>query len=202
MSYPQLIDYNDAVQNPTHSFVDHELKASNVRTNALGLPLVLSGGLALTYTAATAHRKYAVRCFQREIPSIESKYAQISSVLTSLRSKYFVEFTFHRYGINVNGKAYPIVVMEWIEGDPLGVWLDKNYNNPDSLRKARLQFREMAAFLENNGIGHGDIQNGNVMMSNQDIKLIDYDGMYVPGLPLGVGTEIGHKHFQAPSSNN
>jgi len=88
--------------------------------------------------------------------------------------------------------------MEWIEGDPLGVWLDKNYNKPDSLRKARLQFREIAAFLENNRIGHGDIQNGNIMMSNQDVKLIDYDGMYVPGLPLGVGTEIGHKHFQHP----
>jgi hypothetical protein len=28
--------------------------------------------------------------------------------------------------------------------------------------------------------------------------LVDYDGMYVPGLPKGQGTELGHKHFQHP----
>src|SRR5262249_23848176 len=45
---------------------------------------------------------------------------------------------------------------------------------------------------------HGDIQNGNVMMSNGTIKLIDYDGMFVPGMRPGNGSETGHKHFQHP----
>ena len=109
-----------------------------------------------------------------------------------------MEFKFVRSGITVKGATFPIVVMEWIEGDPLGVWLDKNHANPNALQSARQQFQEIASYLEKNGLAHGDIQNGNIIMSNRGIKLIDYDGMYVPGLPLGGGTEIGHKHFQHP----
>jgi serine/threonine protein kinase len=94
--------------------------------------------------------------------------------------------------------VFPIVVMDWIEGDPLGVWLDKHSTNRDALIKARAHFREMAEFLEENNIAHGDIQNGNVIMTPYGVKLIDYDGMYVPGLPVGKGSEEGHKHFQHP----
>jgi hypothetical protein len=196
MSYPQFVEYNDAVQNPSYSFIDNELKSSAIRTNALGLPLVLSGGLAYTYTASTKNKRFAVRCFQREIPAIEFKYSHISRTLVSLNSPYFVGFRFQRSGIKVKDGVFPIVVMDWIEGDPLGVWLDKNSTNRDALIEARANFRQIAVFLEANNIAHGDIQNGNVMMSPHGVKLIDYDGMYVPGLPLGKGSEEGHKHFQ------
>jgi hypothetical protein len=36
------------------------------------------------------------------------------------------------------------------------------------------------------------------MVANGDIKLIDYDGMFVPGMRPGNGSETGHKHFQHP----
>jgi serine/threonine protein kinase len=88
--------------------------------------------------------------------------------------------------------------MDWVDGDPLGLWLDKNYNNPQALGKARMDFKAIAAYLARQGIAHGDIQNGNVMMSNSGIKLTDYDGMFVPGLSAGNGSEVGHKHFQHP----
>jgi hypothetical protein len=37
-----------------------------------------------------------------------------------------------------------------------------------------------------------------IIVSGSSVKLIDYDGMYVSGLPEGRGTEVGHKHFQHP----
>jgi hypothetical protein len=86
--------------------------------------------------------------------------------------------------------------MDWVEGDPLGVWLDKHFDNSVVVQKARADFFALASFLEREGIAHGDIQNGNVMMSNGGVRLIDYDGMFVPGLPKGNGSETGHKHFQ------
>jgi hypothetical protein len=198
MSYPQFCEYNEAVQNPSYSFVDSDLKSSTIRTNGLGLPTVLSGGLAYTYTVSTKTNKFAVRCFQREIPSIEYRYSHISRTLASLNSRYFVGFRFQRSGIKVRGDVFPIVIMDWIEGDPLGVWLDKNFSNRSALIQARAQFRQIAEFLETNNMAHGDLQNGNVMMSPHGVKLIDYDGMYVPGLPLGKGSEEGHRHFQHP----
>jgi len=48
-------------------------------------------------------------------------------------------------------------------------------------------------------MAHGDIQNGNIMMSPSGVKLIDYDGMFVPGMTPGNGSEVGHKHFQHPT---
>jgi hypothetical protein len=68
-----------------------------------------------------------------------------------------------------------------------------------ALAHAREAFAALAQYLEEQGISHGDIQNGNVIVSPQGIRLIDYDGVYVPGMSAGEGTESGHKHFQHPS---
>jgi hypothetical protein len=198
MPYPQITDYHEAVQHPAQAFIDPDLKQGAVAENNLGLPLVMSGGFALTYAVTTPRRKCAVRCFHREIPAIQQKYDATSKKLRSLAIGCFVDFDFQQSGISVRQKVFPIVRMDWVEGDTLGVWLDKNFNNPRALEKARTDFAAIARFLEREGIAHGDIQNGNVMVANGEIKLIDYDGMFVPGMRLGNGSETGHRHFQHP----
>jgi hypothetical protein len=37
---------------------------------------------------------------------------------------YFVDFDFQKAGIKVRQGTFPIVKMDWVEGDPLGVWLE------------------------------------------------------------------------------
>ncbi|NPU11976.1 hypothetical protein HL666_14480 [Bradyrhizobium sp. 83002] len=198
MTYPQSIEYNDAVQDP-RSFTDPELKTGTVTTTPLGLPLALSGGFALTYTVHVGRKKFAVRCFHRAVPDAQDRYAKISTKLRSLSSNYFVNFDFQPNGIRIRGASYPIVKMDWAEGQTLGVCLDNVASNPITLNSLRHSFRTLATFLEANGIAHGDIQNDNVIVENSSLKLIDYDGMFVAGLPEGRGTEIGHKHFQHPA---
>src|SRR5215471_7986790 len=198
MSYPQITEYHEAIQHPAHAFVDPDLKQGSVAENNLGLPLVMSGGFALTYAVTTPHRKCAVRCFHREIPEIQQKYDATSKKLRSLAIGCFVDFDFQQSGINVRQKVFPIVRLDWVQGDTLGVWLDKNVNNSRALEKARADFASIARFLEREGIAHGDIQNGNVMVADGDIKLIDYDGMFVPDMRPGHGSETGHRHFQHP----
>jgi hypothetical protein len=198
MPYPQITEYHEAVQHPAQAFIDPDLKQGAVAENNLGLPLVMSGGFALTYAVTTPRRKCAVRCFHREIPAIQQKYEAISKKLRSLTNGCFVDFDFQQSGISVRQKIFPIVRMDWVEGDTLGVWLDKHFDDRRALEKARTDFAAIARLLEGKGIAHGDIQNGNVMVTNGDIKLIDYDGMFVPGMRAGNGSETGHKHFQHP----
>src|SRR6266567_1777696 len=198
MSYPQITDYHEAIQHPAQAFIDPDLKQGAVAENNLGLPLVMSGGFALTYAVTTPRRKCAVRCFHREIPAIQQKYDATSKKLRSLAIGCFVDFDFQQSGISVRQRVFPIVRMDSVEGDTLGIWLDKNFNNPPALEKARTDFVAIARLLEREGIAHGDIQNGNVMVANGDIKLIDYDGMFVPGMHPGNGSETGHRHFQHP----
>jgi hypothetical protein len=198
MAYPQITEYHEAVQHPAQAFTDAELKQGAVAENSLGLPLVMSGGFALTYAVTTPRHKCAVRCFHREIPAIQQKYNAIATKLRKLTNGCFVDFDFQQSGISIRQQTFPIVRMDWVEGDTLGVWLDKNYHDPKALEKARNDFAAIARLLENEGIAHGDIQNGNVMVENGAIKLIDYDGMFVPGMRAGNGSETGHKHFQHP----
>jgi hypothetical protein len=198
MSYPQITEYHEAVQHPLQAFIDSDLKQGAVAENNLGLPLVMSGGFALTYAVTTPRKKCAVRCFHREIPAIQQKYDAISKKLRSLTNSFFVDFDFQQSGISVRQQIFPIVRMDWVDGDTLGVWLDKHFDEPRALEKARTDFAAIARLLEREGIAHGDIQNGNVMLTNGHIKLIDYDGMFVPGMRPGNGSEAGHKHFQHP----
>ena len=114
--------------------------------------------------------------------------------LRSLAVGCFVDFDFQQSGISVRQRMFPIVRMDWVEGDTLGVWLDKRFDDKRALEQARTDFVAIACFLEREGIAHGDIQNGNVMVANGAIKLIDYDGMFVPGMRRGNGSETGHKH--------
>src|SRR6266480_2381158 len=198
MAYPQIVEYHEAVQHPAQAFIDPDLKQGAVAENNLGLPLVMSGGFALTYAVTTPRRKCAVRCFHREIPAIQQKYEAISRKLRSLTNGCFVYFDFQQSGINVRQQTFPIVRMDWVEGDTLGIWLDKHFDDPRVLEKARVDFAAIARLLEGKGIAHGDIQNGNAMVANGDVKLIDYDGMFVPGMRAGNGSETVHKHFQHP----
>src|SRR5262245_24151294 len=198
MSYPQITEYHEAVQHPAQAFIDPDLKQGAVAENNLGLPLVMSGGFALTYAVTTARRKCAVRCFHREIPAIQQKYDAIAKKLRSLSGGYFVDFDFQQSGIRIRQATFPIVRMDWVEGDTLGIWLDRHIDDPRGLENARIEFLSIARFLAQKGIAHGDIQNGNIMVENGHAKLIDYDGMFVPGMQPGHGSETGHRHFQHP----
>ena len=96
MRYPQITEYHEAVQHPAQAFIDSDLKQGAVAENTLGLPLVMSGGFALTYAVTTPRRKSAVRCFHREIPEVQQKYAAISKKLRALANGFFVDFDFQR----------------------------------------------------------------------------------------------------------
>jgi hypothetical protein len=115
--------------------------------------------------------------------------------LRAARGPYFVGFEYQPMGILVNGQRFPIVKMDWVEGDTLGSFLEDNYSNKSRIERLRTQFVELEHFLRSKSIAHGDLQNGNVLVKS-DLKLIDYDGLYVPSLPIGHGAELGHKHFQ------
>ncbi|OOG66717.1 hypothetical protein B0E45_26120 [Sinorhizobium sp. A49] len=163
----------------------------------MGLPVALGGGFALTYSATASGKKYAIRCFHKEAKGLETRYADVAKALTGLTAPYFIGFEYQPSGVMVNGAKYPIVKMDWVEGDTLGSYLEDNYKDKTKLTWLAGEFDKLEQFLRSKGIAHGDLQNGNVLVG-KDVKLIDYDGLYVPAMARGQGTELGHKHFQHP----
>ncbi len=200
MAYPTLEQYQEALQHPGTALSDPVLGAGTIQSTGLGLPLVISGGFALTYKVKTQGRQFAVRCFHKEAKGLEHRYEAISRRLAVLRSPYFLDFAYQPQGVRVLGKAYPLIRMEWAAGETLGEFLECNYRDASKLGALRASLRTLALYLQTNGIAHGDIQSGNLMVSpdGNRVQLIDYDGMYVPEVGQLGASELGHRNFQHP----
>lgn len=200
MAYPSLEQYNNAFNNHSLWLTDPELKAGRVGTTGNGLPLAISGGFALTYTITAGTKKYAVRCFHRESKALERRYTAISRRLASLHSPYFLDFQFQQKGIRVEGGEYPVVKMAWAKGETLGEFLEDNHGSAQALRSLASSLESLSVFLEKERIAHGDIQTGNLMVSDGGarVQLIDYDGMWIDEIKDLGSAELGHVNFQHP----
>jgi len=200
MAYPTIEQYQTALQHPSTAFTDTQLAAGKIKSTNLGLPLVASGGFALTYALEVGGKKFAVRCFHREAKDIERRYAAISSKLRALSSSYFVGFEFQARGFRLHSATYPLVKMAWAEGQTLGQFVESNYQNKARLTNLLGALSQLAAYLESQGIAHGDLQEGNLMVADEGrkIQLIDYDGMFVPEVAALGGSELGHRDYQHP----
>ena len=198
---PTLDQYNGAVQNPKNVFTDPELKAGKVGCNTLGLPMPYSGGFAITYKLTAGSKTYAVRVFHKKSDGLENRYLEISNALRNLKSDYFIDFTYQKNGIQVAQKLYPIVKMDWVNGYTLADYIDDYYRDYSAIEGLRAHFDALQLYLGQQKIAHGDIQLGNVIIANSQLRLVDYDGMFVRGMTETRSAELGHRHFQHPLRN-
>jgi len=80
----------------------------------------------------------------------------------------------------------------------LFTYVERNLGNSTLLFALASRWLEMIKVLNKFSIAHGDLQHGNVLVVNGDLKLVDYDGMFVPTLAGKISSEIGHRNYQHP----
>ena len=207
--WPGITDFTEAVQNPQLCFEGTELKAGQVAPNPKrrGLPLMYSGNFAAVYKVSVGERTHAVRCFTRQVSDQQARYGALSNHLRTFRSPYFVGFEYVERGILIKGEWYPIVKMDWVDGDRLDKFVDlvgSGIGGPDTLRQLAAQWRGgPVASLRGLRIAHNDLQHGNVMVQTDgNIRLVDYDGMYLREFHGQRSPELGHKNYQHPQRSS
>lgn len=199
MPWPSINDFSDAIQNPAACFRDGELLQSNPQTNSRGMPQVYSGEFAAVYPVISSGRRFAVRCFTKEVKDQHKRYTDLDRYLRSTLPPAFVDFEFHQQGIRVQGNWYPIVKMEWVNGLPLDQYIRQNLNSPAQIQRSAARWRGAASDLQSRAIAHNDLQHGNVMVENNGaIRLVDYDSIYLPQYQGEKSPEEGHPNFQHP----
>jgi hypothetical protein len=196
--WPTPQEYNEAIQSPRLNFNDPELKGGSVETTPLGLPRPITGGFASVYKMRCGQRDWAVRCFLREFIDQQQRYAAISKHLSAAKLPYTVGFEFLSQGIKVRGTWYPILKMEWVQGELLNKYIKRNLRDSAALLGLASRWAKMIKDMQAASIAHGDLQHGNVLITNGEIRLIDYDGMYVPALAGQSSHEVGHRNYQHP----
>ena len=201
-TFPTSGAYVDALQDTQRCFPDPELVGCTIRTDKFGLPRPISGNFASVFTAdTTSGRRLAVKCFTRDVPDQQARFREIEAALRDVPARWKVEFRYVESGVLVRGRPYPVLVMEWIEARQLISWIEDRLRLGDRAALGRLagSFGELVAGLEAAGIAHGDLQHGNLLVTPRgELKLIDYDGMYVPALRDRPAMELGQPNYQHP----
>lgn len=193
---PSIIDIIDSVSNPP--LIKDKVVKDGTFERHNGNPVYYTGGFTVVFPVSTKHEKWAFRCWHTEIGNVRERFKTISGYINKLKSSYFCDFYYCDEGLVVDGKIFPTTRMKWINGDSINEFIRKNSNNKEKLLSLAEKFLAMTEFLHENRIAHGDLQHGNIIIENDEIKLVDYDSLYVPGLDGQSDIIIGKAEFQHP----
>ncbi len=199
--WPTPQDYNEVIQNPSVCMSDADLKRGVVETNALGLPKSITGAFASVYKIIDGDETWAVRCFLSNRPAQHERYEEVSKFVLMDDLACTIDFEYIDQGIKIRNEWFPLLRMPWVHGDTLDRFILKNFKNTEVMKQLLIDFHSMMVDLKRAGIGHGDLQHGNIIVSPDGLRLVDYDALFVPAL-LGKGSlELGHPSYQHPDRN-
>jgi hypothetical protein len=203
MKCPTSEEYRQWIQNPQVCFAESDLQAGFVEM--LGntrRPKIMSGKFACVFQIANGERRWAVRCFHFVTDNQEERYARISTYLAQAQLPSLAECTYLPKGIRVKSEWYPVVKMEWVDGEYLDRYVRGHlFTREGHTRLVALaeQWRALIGALRDRRIAHGDLHHDNILVAQDGrVRLVDYDGMFVPGLEHSLCHEIGHPNYQHP----
>jgi hypothetical protein len=207
--WPTGASFSQSLDAPSFAFKDAEWKEAKVqyRDPPKNLnKIMMSGRFATVFKVEVRGKPWAARVFTTKSEEGQNRYKEISKHVNPVGADSpFVKFEYLQEGIrNVkeNGKSFPLMTMEWVQGVTMFEWVTKQCqaNNTAELQAALPKWAAVMTYLKEHDIAHGDLQHGNVMFTdNNEIKLVDYDGMCVPTLQGLDAIEAGVVPYQHPS---
>lgn len=204
MKYPSRSDYFSSIRNPQFAFrkkdprtlIERDLDSSLIAGKAVerikpdGTREIWSASgsfaIAFKYETFSPRKVWAIRCFYRSnFDAINHYKKALSRLKNNACHSYFVDFSLLEEGIRVLGNVYPILKMEWVEGENLKKILKANLGKKHLLKSLADRWLKLSQDFLESGIAHGDLQHGNILIVNRfdglTLKLIDYDSLYFSG---------------------
>ena len=204
--YPSNSDYNTIISNLATFINCDEIKDYKpIKINNRFISY--SWGFSKVYPLQNLKgEKIAIRFWTKHIKESFTRYEEIEKYLNKTNLPYFVKFKYFQDGLLWNNKSIPFITMEWVKGVTLNNFLDEHIENTTLIKVLAEKFSQLVVDLHKNEISHGDLQEGNILIveKNNDIeiKLIDYDSLYVPSLsnyPIEID---GIEAYQHPNRKN
>ena len=204
MQYPLISEYVEAIRMAEDN-LDELTNLSSVLDDD-GNPVMSSGNFAVVFKMKDREsgKLFALKCFTREQPAREENYLRITEELSYVSSPYILHVRYLPKELFVdtdqsNEDEFPILVMDWVEGQTLDAYLRDNIDNPSRLKKLSSDFNRMALWLLTQPFAHGDLKPDNIIVkSDGSLVLVDYDGMYVPAMKDRQSRETGSPNFRHP----
>jgi len=203
-SWPTASDYMAAMQNHSTVLTDRDLAHGRVKEGIFGLPAVATGQTAAVFRV-DSDEIWAVRCLTMQGSSLSARYQALGECNALNQLPFLVHASWQENGIWLSGEVWPIVKMKWVVGQSLASWTESRLSAPNELEAMSEQIESVATRLWAAGIVHGDLQHGNIIVSDSgEIVLIDYDGVFLfevgdpRTLTIDQPGEAGHPNYQHP----
>ena len=205
MQYPLISEYKDAILSAEDNF--NELSSLRPVLDSRGEPVMSSGNFAVVFKMRDERdgKLYAVKCFIKEQPGRAESYRKIADELEVISSSYILPLRYLENELFVDSdqcsdEEFPVVVMEWVEGETLDSYVNRNIDNPYELAMVSYRFNRMAAWLLAQPFAHGDLKPDNILVRPDGSPvLVDYDGMFVPSMKGEKARETGSPDYRHPN---
>ena len=204
MNYPLISEYIDSIMSAEDNF--DKLNYLRPVLDTDGLPIMSSGNFAVVFKmkAVQSGKYYAIKCFLIEQEGREESYRLIEEELEKITSPYLISIHYITKELFVDTNQtseteFPVLQMDWIEGQTLDKYLRENINNKYNIEMLTYRFSLMTQWLMSQPFAHGDLKPDNIFICNNgEIVLVDYDGMYVPTMKGQKARELGSPDFRHP----
>ena len=148
-----------------------------------GRLLRYAGGFCVVYPYETARRKYAVRCWHTPVDTVQQYLKTIADRIKGFDLPYFVDYKYRENAIITAKGPQPVILMDWVDAKPMKKYIADNLSRPAALESLAQAFLIMTGELHEQGISHGDLQHGNILVRpDGSLVLVDYDSLYVLGM--------------------
>lgn len=198
---PTIPSIRTSVENKSVLILDEHAKNGTFRRDAKGRLIAYTGGFSVVFPyEASDGTKWAFRCWHSDINNTQRRYELISEAIQKAHLAFLCDFDYIEKGINVEGTIYPTTRMRWIEGVTIKEYICKYRQSKDKLISLAENFLAMTQALHEQSLAHGDLQHGNILVTNDhQLYLVDYDSFYCPKLKGEEDTVTGLPDYQHPA---
>jgi hypothetical protein len=145
-------------------------------------------------------KKYIVlHCWLKEIDNLFDRYKKIFEFINNSTLEYFIKPKFFQDSVLVNNRKYPCISIDCSGGVTLKKFVQNNLQNKNVILQTADAFRSMVANLHKNSVAHGNLTDHHIIVFPKkriQLKLINYDSMFIPELAAEKDIEKGHHCFQ------
>ncbi|MDE6095939.1 MAG: leucine-rich repeat protein, partial [Muribaculaceae bacterium] len=204
MEYPLISEYREAILSAEDNF--NEMSSLRPVLDSHGNPVMSSGNFAVVFKMKDENdgKYYAVKCFIKEQEGRDESYRKIADELEAVSSSYILPLRYLADELFVdsqqcNQDEFPVVVMEWVEGETLDAYINRNLDKKYELEMLSYRFNRLSAWLLAQPFAHGDLKPDNILVRKDgSLVLVDYDGMFVPSMDGEKAREIGSPNYRHP----
>lgn len=176
-------------------------------TDSFGQSIVIVGESSVVFKMhdSATQKEFALKCFLKYQNKRKEYFDTVSDYLEDMDSSYLCNYEYVEDEMSINGSTYPVLLMDWIEGVTMSLYIAKlcRVRDRETLSLLAGKFDTLGLWLINRGLAHCDINPDNILVTPQgDLKLVDYDGMYVPELRGKCSLDLGVEEYRHPKRTN